>query len=124
MQVLIICHDSILFHTQTLEDFYEQLLNKSCQLFPHDSGRETLAPYLPHSTAPTAYDAVWSLALAWNEAIPELLNKTSICEMDNSTQIQSLASEVLERSMMNVVLSGISVSIVVVLPHVSVLILS
>ena len=115
MQILVhllyIFHDSEFFlHTQTLEDFYEQLLNKTCQLFPHGRGREALVPYLPHSMAPTAYDAVWALALAWNEAIPELLANTSICEMDNSAEIQSISSEVLERSLMKVALSGIAVS--------------
>ena len=97
-------------YTQTLKDFNEQLLNKTCQLFPHGSSRETLMPYLPHSNAPTAYDAVWSLALAWNEAIPELISNRNICAIDNRLGLQNETKEAVSDSLRKVILNGISVS--------------
>ena len=67
-------------------------------------------PYLLHSSAATAYDAVWSLALAWNEAIPELVSNTNVCDLQKSREVQTMIAKSLNTSVKNFILSGISVS--------------
>ena len=84
-------------------------MRKTLQVFPSFAG-EDLVPYLPHSSAPTAYDAVWSLALTWNDAIPELFSNTDVCDLRNSTEVQTIIAETLKLSVENFTLKGISVS--------------
>jgi len=42
---------------------------------------EALSTYLLHSNAACAYDATWSMALAWNSSLLDLLFEDDICSV-------------------------------------------
>ena len=98
----------VFFHLQVLSRFFNELLNKTLETFP-SLKTENLVPYLSHSHAATAYDAVWALALAWNEAIPVLLHDTNVCSLETEEGVQNSIKEVLNNSLKAISFHGVSV---------------
>ena len=100
-----------MFHLQVLSRFYDELLDRTLEVFP-TLKTENLVPYLSHSHAATAYDAVWSLALAWNDAIPTLLYDTNVCGLETEEEVQNSIKEVLSNSLKTISFQGVSVRLI------------
>ena len=62
------------------QEFLKELLSKTQSLFPSLSTAQ-LSPLLLHSKAVSAYDAVWTIASAWES----LLANSQLC--DNATAL-------------------------------------
>ena len=95
---------------QSLQDFHEQLLNWTVTTHPSLGNSSNLTAYLLHSHASAAYDAVWALALAWNETTPKLIFEEDICSMTNLSQVATATARVLRESLHAAQLCGIAVS--------------
>ena len=57
-----------------------------------------LLPYLRHSQAASAYDAVWALSRAWHTAMPVLLRQYRICSTFDAIERRNIVAEVLNRT--------------------------
>ena len=95
---------------QTLQNFHEQLLNWTIATHPSLENSSNLTAYLLHSHATAAYDAVWSLAVAWNMTTPRLVFEEGICNMTNLLQVATTTASVLSESLHATRLGGIAVS--------------
>ena len=78
--------------TQTHGSFLEMVQNLTRHYLPSLSNT-SLLPYLVHSQAASAYDAVWALSRAWHVAIPTLNYSHNIhTEMSDSDRRDIIAT--------------------------------
>lgn len=58
-----------------------------------------LLPYLTHSRAGSAYDAVWAMSRAWHTLTPTLFSSYNTCSILNVTEWQSITGEALNETL-------------------------
>ena len=112
--IIIVSH-ILFFISQSVDEFILQLLNKTREIFPslQNYTNEKLSYYLTHSHAANAYDAAWSMALAWNNSMRDLF-RTGTCNTvfgDDSIRIADPVKMTLNSSLSELSLQGLSVTI-------------